>query len=237
MMLGLPGAVCARASLAPYGEPTWKPKNSRATADATEARTATIHFIALGGAPRRRQRGVFGRAARRPPSLAGGEGVQTLLVVVPGLLVGRRIGGIRGAAEGVVQLEGILDQVVVLFVSVIVAGVVAALHTQHLPAGRYVVDVPLAEDGGAGPGEAVVLCDREDAAPVHEAGDARAAHAGQGRRYVVTAGELRALLASCGYSRSAHDQREVRVLLVGHELAVRQAVLTEVGPIIGVEHE
>ena len=72
--------------------------------------------------------------------------------------------------------------------------------------------------------------------PSTKAGTTRPAHLGQGGGDVVVAHQT-AVFTPRLDARSAHDQREVGVLLVGLELAVPEAVLSEVGPVVGVEDE
>jgi hypothetical protein len=78
--------------------------------------------------------------------------------------------------------------------------------------------------------------ERRTTATVHEVRDVCTGHVRQGGRDVVVADQLR-LDHPARDAGAAHVQGEVDVLLVGLKLAVLEAVLTEVGAIIRVEHE
>ena len=67
-------------------------------------------------------------------------------------------------------------------------------------------------------------------------GDARAGHRLEGGREVGVAGEARDVRARA-HAGSAHDERHVDVGLVRRLLAGRHAVLTEVEPVVGREHD
>src|SRR5215203_3724280 len=114
--------------------------------------------LALGSAGLGQKRSVLSFLARQAAVYpATVEVVQTLLVVRSGRAIGCRIYGIR-LAEGVVQLERVLCEVVVLHSPLPIACVDPSSHAQHVPlVGHEGPALPLAKDSGAGPGDGRIL--------------------------------------------------------------------------------
>src|SRR5215210_4221069 len=126
--------------------------------------SSSTHFVnrdkrlALGSAGLGQKRSVLSFLARQAAVYpATVEVVQTMLVVHSGRAIGRRVYGIR-LAKGVVHLERVLCQIIVLHSPLPIAYVDLASHAQHVPLVGYEGSaLPLAEDSGTGPGDGRIL--------------------------------------------------------------------------------
>src|SRR5918997_1393079 len=200
-----------------------KANSLRWVADPASRRPGTVSGVTVGG--------EMGDVLRLPTlgPAAGPDGLHSTFPV----LAGR-----RGDRTGVaLQLVGVRLQVVVLTFAALEPDVLLGGHPEDVPAvGRLLVRLADAEDRGPRPWGRGGLRQRHDGPAVHEAGAPGPRHVGYGGGDVVVADEAGLHLAAAD-ARSAHDEGEVYVFLVGLVLAVGQAVLAEVRAVVRVEDE